>query len=76
MTPAPAPTHGNYIGGEWTPAASGAVFENRNPADTRELIGSFADSGPPDVARAVAAAREACVQALEVFSEWKSIYID
>lgn len=46
--------HGNYIGGEWAAARSGAVFESRNPADTRELIGSFADSGPPDVARAVA----------------------
>ena len=30
MTPTPVLTHGNYIGGEWTPAASGAVFENRN----------------------------------------------
>lgn len=29
---------GNYIGGEWVPARSGAVFENRNPADARELV--------------------------------------
>jgi aldehyde dehydrogenase (NAD+) len=52
-------THGNFIDGEWTPAASGKTFENRNPADTSELVGRFADSGPEDVERAVAAARAA-----------------
>jgi alpha-ketoglutaric semialdehyde dehydrogenase len=50
---------GNYIGGAWTPAASGKTFENRNPADTNDLVGTFADSGPGDVERAVAAARDA-----------------
>ena len=54
-----AETHKNYIGGEWVGAASGKLFENHNPADTGELIGRFADSGPEDVERAVAAAREA-----------------
>ena len=58
--------HGNYIDGEWTPAASGRVFENRNPADTSELIGCFADSGPEDVERAVAAAKAA-------FPVWKAL---
>src|SRR5262249_61429833 len=56
----------NYVGGEWVPAASGKTFENRNPADTSELIGTFADSGPEDVERAVAAARDA-------FPKWKSL---
>ncbi len=56
----------NYIGGEWTPAASGRSFENRNPADTSELVGRFADSGPEDVERAVAAARAA-------FPAWKAL---
>ncbi|HKC12697.1 MAG TPA: aldehyde dehydrogenase family protein, partial [Vicinamibacteria bacterium] len=51
--------HGNYIAGAWVPARSGRTFENRNPADTRELIGTFADSGPEDVEQAVAAARAA-----------------
>src|SRR5438128_1447567 len=51
--------HGNYIGGRWVPAASGRTFENRNPANTDELIGRFADSDPEDVERAVSAAREA-----------------
>ena len=52
-------TFGNYIGGEWTPAASKGTFENRNPADTGEVVGVFADSGPEDLERAVGAAREA-----------------
>ena len=61
-----AETVGNYIGGEWVPATSGATFENRNPADSGELLGRFADSGPEDVERAVAAAREA-------FPPWKAL---
>jgi aldehyde dehydrogenase (NAD+) len=51
--------YGNYIGGAWVPAASGRTFENRSPADTSDLIGTFAESGPEDAERAVAAAREA-----------------
>ncbi len=46
-------THLNHIAGEWRPAAAGAVFEDRNPADDRDLIGAFPDSGPEDVAAAV-----------------------
>src|SRR5689334_22192959 len=51
--------HNNYIGGRWVPASSGATFENRNPADRRDLVGLFPDSGAEDVDRAVGAAREA-----------------
>jgi acyl-CoA reductase-like NAD-dependent aldehyde dehydrogenase len=51
--------YGNYIFGEWKDAASGRSFGNRNPADTSELVASFADSGPEDVEAAVNAAREA-----------------
>ncbi|HXB57033.1 MAG TPA: aldehyde dehydrogenase family protein [Vicinamibacteria bacterium] len=58
--------HGNYIAGAWVPARSGRTFENRNPADTRELVGTFADSGPEDVEQAVAAARAA-------FPGWRSL---
>jgi alpha-ketoglutaric semialdehyde dehydrogenase len=61
-----AETFKNYIAGQWVPAASGRVFENRNPADTSELIGTFADSGPEDVEKAVTAAREA-------FKAWKAL---
>ncbi|MCS7312291.1 MAG: aldehyde dehydrogenase family protein, partial [Acidobacteria bacterium] len=49
----------NYIGGEWVDPVSGEYFEDRNPADTRELIGLFPKSSQADVDKAVAAAREA-----------------
>ena len=52
-------TFGNRIGGRWVPAASGRTLENRNPADTAELLGVFADSGPADMEAAVAAAKAA-----------------
>jgi acyl-CoA reductase-like NAD-dependent aldehyde dehydrogenase len=54
-----AKTFGNFVGGEWVPAGSKKTFENRNPADTSEVVGVFADSGAEDVERAVAAAHEA-----------------
>jgi aldehyde dehydrogenase (NAD+) len=57
---------GNYIAGAWVPSASGKTFENRNPADTSECLGTFADSAPADVERAVAAAREA-------FPKWRAL---
>jgi len=56
---AAAPRFFNYINGEWVPSVTGEYFENRNPADTRDLIGLFPKSNAEDVARAVAAAREA-----------------
>ena len=61
-----AETYGNYIAGEWVAAASGKTFENRNPADTSELVGVFADSGPEDVEQAVAVAKQA-------FKPWKAM---
>src|SRR5579883_1467459 len=56
---ASAETYLNYIGGEWVESAGGEFFENRNPADTRELIGRFPRSTEEDVNRAVAAAADA-----------------
>lgn len=56
----------NYIDGAWCPAESGAVFENRNPANWSEVIGSFPKSGVSDVNRAVAAAAK-------VFQEWRLV---
>jgi alpha-ketoglutaric semialdehyde dehydrogenase len=47
----------NFIAGAWVAPASGAYFENRNPADWNEVIGCFPRSGPDDVARAVASAK-------------------
>ncbi|MBK9714265.1 MAG: aldehyde dehydrogenase family protein [Kouleothrix sp.] len=49
----------NLIGGQWVDSATGRTFENRNPADSRELIGVFQDSDERDVAAAVAAAQSA-----------------
>jgi acyl-CoA reductase-like NAD-dependent aldehyde dehydrogenase len=52
----------NFINGEWTPSLSGEFFENRNPANTDEIIGLFPRSNAEDVDRAVAAAAEAAVR--------------
>jgi aldehyde dehydrogenase (NAD+) len=52
-------TYGNYIAGEWRPAASGETMENRNPANRDEILGHFASSGADDVDAAIAAAEEA-----------------
>jgi acyl-CoA reductase-like NAD-dependent aldehyde dehydrogenase len=53
------PTYGNFIGGEWRPAESGRNFESRNPADTRDLIATFAASDAADAAAAIRAAEDA-----------------
>ncbi|MBN9020450.1 MAG: aldehyde dehydrogenase family protein [Rhizobiales bacterium] len=52
-------THLNHIDGQWVSSATGATFEDRSPADERDLIGAFPDSGAEDVARAVASVAEA-----------------
>ena len=57
-TPA-ATTFYNLIDGDWVPSVSGELFENRNPADTGDLIGLFQKSTAADAVRAVEAARRA-----------------
>jgi aldehyde dehydrogenase (NAD+) len=49
----------NFINGEWVAARGGAAFENRNPANTDELVGMFPSSGEDDVNDAVEAAKAA-----------------
>jgi acyl-CoA reductase-like NAD-dependent aldehyde dehydrogenase len=49
----------NYINGEWIEAGSGKVIENRNPANTDELIGMFPASSSEDVEAGIAAAKAA-----------------
>src|SRR6476619_5949378 len=49
----------NYIDGEWVEASTGETFENRNPADTRDLVGIFQKSSREDVNAAVDAAKRA-----------------
>ncbi len=53
-----ARTFQNFIGGEWVDALGGDTFDSLSPA-TGERIGTFPRSGPEDVDRAVAAAKEA-----------------
>ncbi|WP_151446189.1 aldehyde dehydrogenase family protein [Lacisediminimonas profundi] len=54
----------NHIDGEWSASITGKTFENRNPADTSDLVGLFQASGVEDAQRAVAAAAAA-------FDGWK-----
>jgi aldehyde dehydrogenase (NAD+) len=52
-------TFSNFIDGKWVPASSGSTCENRNPADTRDLVGIFQRSGAAEVNLAVEAAQAA-----------------
>ena len=49
----------NLIDGEWVESSTGETFENRNPADTRDVVGIFQKSGKADVDAAVDAAKRA-----------------
>ena len=49
----------NFINGEWVESRTGKAYENRNPANTDELVGIFVASGSEDVNAAVDAAAEA-----------------
>jgi len=50
-------TYKNFIDGQWVAPTTGTWFENRNPADTRDLIGRFPDSSAADVKAAVRSAQ-------------------
>src|SRR5512133_2546374 len=56
-------TYGNYIDGQW---AKGPTFENRNPANTDEVVGLFVKGSPSDIERAAEAASAA-------FAGWASM---
>ena len=56
----------NFIDGEWVEASTGQTFENRNPADTRDVVGIFQRSGKADVDAAITAAKRA-------FAKWRLI---
>jgi aldehyde dehydrogenase (NAD+) len=49
----------NFINGEWVESRSGKAYENRNPANTDELVGMFVSSTEEDVDAAVDAAKQA-----------------
>jgi alpha-ketoglutaric semialdehyde dehydrogenase len=59
-------TYHNFIDGGWVPSVSGQTFENRNPANTDDLIGVFQKSTAADVAHAIEAARKA-------FEHWRLV---
>ena len=54
----------NFISGEWRDASSGGTFENRNPADQSDLIGTFPRSGAEDLQLAVESAKRG-------FEQWR-----
>src|SRR5205807_10266768 len=49
----------NFIHGEWVESRSGKAYENRNPANTDELVGMFVSSTAQDVDLAEEAAQQA-----------------
>jgi acyl-CoA reductase-like NAD-dependent aldehyde dehydrogenase len=60
MATAVAPrVYKNFINGEWVESRNGQAYENRNPANTDELVGMFVSSTNEDVDAAVDAAKEA-----------------
>jgi len=56
----------NFINGEWVAPASREYIDNRNPADTRDLVGRFPASTAEDVDTAVGAAADA-------FRVWRKV---
>lgn len=56
----------NYIGGKWVESATGERYENRNPADTDDVVATHCKSDGRDVEAAVAAAKEA-------FKSWRLV---
>src|ERR1700681_5031120 len=62
----PTKVYKNFIDGEWVESSTGETFEDRNPADTRDVVGIFQKSGKPDVDAAVDAAKRA-------FARWRLV---
>jgi acyl-CoA reductase-like NAD-dependent aldehyde dehydrogenase len=56
----------NFINGEWVDSTTGETFEDRNPADTRDVVAIFQKSAKDDVNAAVDAAKRA-------FTKWRLV---
>jgi aldehyde dehydrogenase (NAD+) len=56
----------NFIDGEWVESSTGETFEDRNPADTRDVVAIFQKSGKDDVDAAIDAARRA-------YAKWRLV---
>ena len=65
-TSSSARVYKNFIDGAWVESRTGDMFEDRNPADTREIVGIFQKSGKEDVDAAVDAAKRA-------FRKWRLV---
>src|SRR5579862_2360119 len=65
-TSSSARVYKNFIDGEWVESRTGDMFEDRNPADTRDVVGVFQKSGKEDVDAAIDAAKRA-------FSKWRLV---
>ena len=62
----PTRDYKNFIGGKWVVSSGGETFENRNPADSTDLIGTFQESNEDDLNAAVDVAEKA-------FSSWRLV---
>ena len=49
----------NFVNGEWVGSTTGRTFENRNPANREDLVGTFQDSSAEDVDAAIDIAEKA-----------------
>ena len=58
--------YGNLVAGEFRTSSSGQSMQDINPADTREVLGTFPSMTREEVAEAIEAAAEA-------FPEWKRL---
>src|ERR1700739_2594952 len=56
----------NFVNGDWLGPSPGETFKNRNPADTRDVVGMFQKSAKANVNAAVAAAGRA-------FQKWRLV---
>jgi alpha-ketoglutaric semialdehyde dehydrogenase len=61
-----AATYFNFIDGKWDASVSGESFEDRNPANSDDVIGVFQKSTRADVERAIDAAQKA-------FEHWRLV---
>jgi acyl-CoA reductase-like NAD-dependent aldehyde dehydrogenase len=66
MSKATMSMYDNYIGGRWMRSASDGIIENRNPANSTDLIGVFPDSSADDALAAIASAKAA-------FQSWRLV---
>jgi len=56
----------NFVNGEWVASSGGKTFENRNPANSDDLVGTFQESNAADLNAAVDAADRA-------FQSWRLV---